>query len=256
MISPPLRAITTCAELHATCCTCFLPGVFHSLMRRSARMCRSPEGCTWSMLLSARSATWREGVVPRNPLSFTSSTVSPMLSTSVALTKDTTMYESYSSVTAFLTVHTALGLPGSSDTAISDTARPGRSMRSVERGPLPHRLKICGVSSPRRLDTFMSVIGLRDSMSSSLSRFLSPRGLKNTGWKPSSVSMSVAEEVSTSSSSSPRETIWYSAWLPNSEAAKRNPVFMMHMAVQGVMVSKYLTFTSLTVSSACSRETR
>ena len=38
------------------------------------------------------------GVVPKNPESVTSSTVSPMLRTSVALTNDTTMYASKSSV--------------------------------------------------------------------------------------------------------------------------------------------------------------
>ena len=37
------------------------------------------------------------GVVPRNPESVTSSTVSPMERTRVALVKDTTMYESNSS---------------------------------------------------------------------------------------------------------------------------------------------------------------
>jgi len=57
------------------------------------------------------------GTVARKPLSVTSSTVSPMLSTRVALTNDTTMYESNSSVERCLTVHTALGLPGSGDTA-------------------------------------------------------------------------------------------------------------------------------------------
>ncbi len=36
------------------------------------------------------------GVVPRNPESVTSSTVSPMDNTKVAFTKDTMMYESYS----------------------------------------------------------------------------------------------------------------------------------------------------------------
>lgn len=40
----------------------------------------------------------RVGVVPRNPESVTSSTVSPIESTRVAFTKDTMMYASYSSV--------------------------------------------------------------------------------------------------------------------------------------------------------------
>lgn len=48
---------------------------------------------------SPKAEQLRVGVVPRNPESVTSSTVSPMLSTRVALTKDTMMYASYSSVT-------------------------------------------------------------------------------------------------------------------------------------------------------------
>jgi len=50
--------------------------------------------------------------------------------TSVALVKETTMYASSSSAAARRMVHTAVGLPGSSDTAISATARPWRSTRS------------------------------------------------------------------------------------------------------------------------------
>ena len=42
------------------------------------------------------------------------------------------------------TVHTALGLPGSSETAISLTARPCCSMRSEERGPRPQSAAMCG----------------------------------------------------------------------------------------------------------------
>jgi hypothetical protein len=56
----------------------------------------------------------------------------------VALTNDTTMYLCVASAGSVLTAHTALGCPGSSDTAISATARPWRSTRSEERGPRPH----------------------------------------------------------------------------------------------------------------------
>ena len=79
----------------------------------------------------------RVGVSALRPESVTSSTVSPMERTKVALTKETTMYASCSSPRRFLTVHTALGLPGSSETAISDTASPWLSTRSVERAERP-----------------------------------------------------------------------------------------------------------------------
>ncbi len=46
-----------------------------------------------------------------------------------------------------------------------------------------------------------------------------------------------------------RTANWYRAWLPNSEAAKRKPVFRTQMEMQGGRVSKYLTFTSDTVFS-------
>lgn len=36
-----------------------------------------------------------------------------------------------------LTVHTAVGLPGNSETAISPTSNPFRKTLSVERGPRP-----------------------------------------------------------------------------------------------------------------------
>lgn len=62
-------------------------------------------------------------VVLRNPVSYTSSTVSPTARTRVDVGKDTTMYLSCSSRVAFLTVHTAEGLWGSADTAISVTSR-------------------------------------------------------------------------------------------------------------------------------------
>lgn len=48
---------------------------------------------------SPRAEQHKVGVVPINPESDTSSTVSPMLNTRVALLNDTTMYASNSSVT-------------------------------------------------------------------------------------------------------------------------------------------------------------
>jgi hypothetical protein len=42
---------------------------------------------------------------------------------------------------------------------------------------------------------------------------------------------------------------WYSAWLPNSEAANRKPVFRTQMDMHGGSVSKYFTLTSVTVFS-------
>lgn len=38
----------------------------------------------------------------------------------------------------FLTVHTAFGFPGSSETAISDTSKPWRNTRTDDLGPRPH----------------------------------------------------------------------------------------------------------------------
>lgn len=72
---------------------------------------------------------------------------------SVALVKDTMMYASSSSVAERRMVHTAVGLPGSSDTAISATARPCRSTRRLLRGPRPHSAYSCAVSSFSRLAT-------------------------------------------------------------------------------------------------------
>ena len=48
---------------------------------------------------------------------------------------------------------------------------------------------------------------------------------------------------------------WYRAWLPNSEAANRKPLLRMQMEAHGVMVSKYLTFTSDTASPANTSDT-
>mmetsp|Transcript_4233 Transcript_4233/g.10630 ORF Transcript_4233/g.10630 Transcript_4233/m.10630 type:complete len:287 (-) Transcript_4233:546-1406(-) len=139
MRSPPESAMATWLLLAAAFCTCRRPGVCHSATRLEEEMWRSPEGCTWSSEPSSMSCVHRVGTVPRNPLSLTSSTVSPIDSTSVALEKETTMYESKSLVTEVRMVHTAVGLPGSGDAAISVTPSPGRSTRSVERGPRPHR---------------------------------------------------------------------------------------------------------------------
>lgn len=47
----------------------------------------------------------------------------------------------------FFTVQTAFGLPGNSDTAISDTSSPCRNTRNDDLGPLPHNKYSCGVSS-------------------------------------------------------------------------------------------------------------
>lgn len=53
--------------------------------------------CTCTNASSPKAEQLKVGVVPRKPESVTSSTVSPILSTSVAFTKDTMMYASYSS---------------------------------------------------------------------------------------------------------------------------------------------------------------
>lgn len=99
------------------------------------------------------------------------------------------------------TVHTALGLPGNSDTAISDTSSPCLSTRRDERGPLPHIIYSCGVSSPAKSATREERIGERDSNSSTRTRFRSGLGAKKNV-SPSSKGM--AELNSNSSSSSPR----------------------------------------------------
>ena len=48
---------------------------------------------------------------------------------------------------------------------------------------------------------------------------------------------------------------WYSAWLPNSDAANRKPLFRMQTDAQGGMVSKYFTLTSDTASPANTSDT-
>ena len=45
------------------------------------------------------------------------------------------------------TVHTAFGLPGSSDTAISETSRPCLNTLKVDLEPRPQAIYNCGVSS-------------------------------------------------------------------------------------------------------------
>lgn len=49
--------------------------------------------------------------------------------------------------TRLFTVQTAFGLPGSSETAISDTSNPCLKTLTEDRGPRPHSMYSCGVSS-------------------------------------------------------------------------------------------------------------
>ena len=137
-----------------------------------------PDGYTCTIESSPTSATWTVGESDLSPESVTSSTVSPIDSTRVALTNETTMYASYASVRRFLTVHTAFGLPGSSETAISATARPRVRVRSVERADLPQRATKEGV--PSRVRSFASISGQSDSISSTCSRLRSGRGSSST----------------------------------------------------------------------------
>mmetsp|Transcript_33157 Transcript_33157/g.53759 ORF Transcript_33157/g.53759 Transcript_33157/m.53759 type:complete len:326 (-) Transcript_33157:926-1903(-) len=257
--SPPLNAITTWRWLRPALVMLFFPGGFHSCIRRSALICRIPLGCICNRESSPSKVTAMVGEVARKPLSVTSSTVSPMESTSVALRKDTTMYLSNSSFSLLFTVHTAEGLPGSSETAISVTVRPWRRIRRVERMPRPHAAKNCLVSSPNTSATLKSIIGARDSMSSVSSRFLGWRGLKykycGGNMSPPSPCIcccSRLDDSSGASSSSPIPWNWYSAWLPNSAAANRKPCFMTQMEFDVGMVSKYLTLTSFTTSVSLS----
>ncbi|KAJ0547463.1 hypothetical protein HanIR_Chr08g0372481 [Helianthus annuus] len=105
-------------------------------------MCLIPLGCTCINESSPINETASEGVVSRNALSLTSSTVSPIERTRVALAKETTIKASNSSLTFFLTVQTALGTPGSCETAISLMASPGRKILREERGPWPQSVNI------------------------------------------------------------------------------------------------------------------
>lgn len=54
---------------------------------------------TWTAASSPKAEQDNVGVIPKNPESATSSTVSPIESTNVAFTNDTMMYASYSSET-------------------------------------------------------------------------------------------------------------------------------------------------------------
>lgn len=144
----------------------------------------------------------------------------------------------------FFTVHTAFGLPGSSETAISDTSRPWRKTRTDERGPRPHIKYNCGVSSLARSATWqpiksihiyinlvnvpkfiiflfqakknifffnletvhLPITGAYECSSSTITRFFNGRGAKKN---VSPSSSGIAELNSGSSSSSPRWAIWY-----------------------------------------------
>mmetsp|Transcript_11676 Transcript_11676/g.36107 ORF Transcript_11676/g.36107 Transcript_11676/m.36107 type:complete len:203 (+) Transcript_11676:2013-2621(+) len=196
-------ATTTCAALAATLETRLRPGAAHSLRRPSVRTWRRPPACTCSIEPSDRSCTSNVCTPLLRPELLTSPTVSPTASTSVPLVKLTTMYLSSASSTLFRTVHTPVGVPGSGERASSATLRPGRSTRRLERCPRPHSAYTCLVSSLCRFSTFMAVTGQRLSISSSSARFLSGRGRKKTGSNPPSVSVSCADELITSLSSSP-----------------------------------------------------
>lgn len=54
------------------------------------------------------------------------------------------------------TVHTALGEPGSSDTAISATSRPCLKALNEDLGPLPQARYTWGVSSPVKSATWQA----------------------------------------------------------------------------------------------------
>lgn len=83
-----LRATTTW-RLFVVAQTIVLPcGTFHSLTRRSERTWRMPWGCTCSKASEPICWTARVGAEERNPVSWTSSIVSPIDRTSVPLTKE------------------------------------------------------------------------------------------------------------------------------------------------------------------------
>lgn len=103
------------------------------------------------------------------------------------------------------TVHTALGLPGNSETAISDTSKPCLKTLSDDLGPLPQAMYNWGVSSPAKSATLHDKMGERDSNSSTSTRLRSGLGAKK---KVSPSSSGIAELNSSSSSSSPRWAIW------------------------------------------------
>jgi hypothetical protein len=115
------------------------------------------------------------------PESLTSSTVSPIERTSVALTNETTMYASNWSLLRFLTVQTAFGLPGSSETARSETERPCCTTRSVDRAERPQsETREGGAPRSPSSSSFASIIGQSESMSSTCSRLRSGRGSSST----------------------------------------------------------------------------
>ena len=118
------------------------------------------------------------------------------------------MYASCSSPRRFFTVHTALGLPGSSETAISETASPWLSTRSVERADLPQMETSEGEppASPRLPTALQSMIGQSESMSSTCSRLRSGRGSSST--TVSSPASKAALVQSGESSSSPTPWNW------------------------------------------------
>lgn len=108
-----------------------------------------------------------------NPLGFIYSLFFPARAhdyTSVALVNDTTMYLSGPSSSLDFRVHTALGKPGSSDTANSWTLTPCRKIRKLERAPRPQHAKIWGLPSPHTSATRASVMGAADSSTSTTAK--------------------------------------------------------------------------------------
>lgn len=115
-------------------------------------------------------------------------------------------------------VHTAFGIPGSSELTDSSISKPCRSILNVLRGPRPQAVKIWGVSEfGRTFITFESMIGFNDSSSSAKTRFSSGRGRKCV-WGSGEVGSDMPNEGydvelnSGSSSSSPNFWNWY-RWL-------------------------------------------
>lgn len=115
-------------------------------------------------------------------------------------------YTCYSPSLRLFTVHTAFGLPGNSDTAISDTSKPFLNTLKEDLGPRPHNMYNCGVSSPAKSATLHDIMGDNDSISSTRTKLWSGLGAKK---KVSPSSKGIAELNSSSSSSSPKRAIWY-----------------------------------------------
>ena len=181
-------------------------GGFHSFSRPSDLTCRMPPGCTCTIESSPIEATQRVGESVLRPESVTSSTVSPMERIRVALTNETTMYASCKSSRRLRTVHTAFGLPGSSETAISLTARPRCSRRSDERGPRPQQAARYGVPDLCGSTVRASMIGETESMSSTWSKLVSGRGSRSTTVR--SPASKCFDEHRGASSSSPTPWNW------------------------------------------------